>query len=77
MNDIPPLGAPPGILVIDDDPTLPVLLRTVLAQRGFRVWTASSGQTQFADIGGSEALSAAAVLQAPRSAFIDTRVGRW
>jgi DNA-binding response OmpR family regulator len=36
-------GAPLGALVIDDDPMLLHLLRTVLGREGFAVWTASTG----------------------------------
>ena len=53
----PPTGAP-GILVVDDDSTLLMLLETVFRRRGFRVWCADSGeaavelyQRQQADIG--------------------------
>ena len=48
----------PGILVVDDDPTLLTLLETVFRRRGFRVWCANSGEAavelygrQQADIG--------------------------
>jgi DNA-binding NtrC family response regulator len=34
----------PGILVVDDEPTLLSLLETVFRRRGFRVWCAGSGE---------------------------------
>jgi two-component system cell cycle sensor histidine kinase/response regulator CckA len=46
LPDMPTLDDPPSrpaILVVDDDPMLLVLLRTVLQNKGFQVWTASSG----------------------------------
>src|SRR5207248_2924397 len=38
-----PEPARPGILVVDDDAMLLMLLRTVLSRKGFRVWTANEG----------------------------------
>lgn len=40
QNALP--GDCPGILVVDDEPVILTLLRTVLNDRGFRVWTANS-----------------------------------
>ena len=37
-------SGPPGILVVDDEPTLLTLLETVFRRRGFRVWCANSGE---------------------------------
>ncbi len=42
MNDVPSLFSP-GILVVDDDPILLTLLRTILERQGFQVWTSASG----------------------------------
>jgi CheY-like chemotaxis protein len=36
-------AAPPGALVIDDDPMVLSLLRAVLTGEGFAVWTAATG----------------------------------
>ena len=56
MTDSP--SGSPGILVVDDDPTLLALLEAVFRRRGFRVWSANSGEAavklyelQQADIG--------------------------
>ena len=42
MNE--PAADLPGILVVDDEPTLLSLLETVFRRRGFRVWCAASGE---------------------------------
>jgi DNA-binding NtrC family response regulator len=39
-----PRPATPGILVVDDDPLLLNLLRTIFLRQGFRVWACASGQ---------------------------------
>ena len=39
-----PDAAPPGVLIIDDEPCLPGLLSLVLTREGYAVWTAGSGQ---------------------------------
>ena len=44
-----PRSTTPGVLVVDDDPMLLNLLRTVLTRQGFRVWSC---------LGGEEALTA-------------------
>ena len=55
---IEPQAGAPGILVVDDEPTLLALLEAVFRRRGFRVWCAASGEAavrlyeaQQADIG--------------------------
>jgi CheY-like chemotaxis protein len=35
---------PPGVLVLDDEPALRDLLERVLADAGFRAWTAATGE---------------------------------
>jgi two-component system, cell cycle sensor histidine kinase and response regulator CckA len=45
---IEPPSDTPGILVIDDEPTLLDLLEMVFRRRGFRVWCASSGEAAVA-----------------------------
>jgi DNA-binding response OmpR family regulator len=46
MNSIEminPVGDPPGVLVVDDDRQVRILLQLGLERRGFSVWVASSG----------------------------------
>ena len=45
---IEPACDTPGILVVDDEPTLLGLLETVFRRRGFRVWCADSGEAAVA-----------------------------
>ena len=47
MRDLPGLGGPPGrrrILVIDDEPSVALLIRDVLQRRGFEVLTHEGGE---------------------------------
>lgn len=47
-DELEPASCAPGVLVVDDDPMLRTLLKTILLRQGFRVWDCPSGEDALA-----------------------------